>query len=113
MAVVIQTNRAWGVLQTPRTMLGVLRKSETAKSSTVKGAKSHIVDEALVLKVWQETVPNWERTRCCDVEGFPSTMGNPSFYFRREKSKQQSAMTVSLGNYARRERWDIRTRPAS
>ena len=51
----------------------------------------HIEHEALVLKVWQETVPNWERTRCCEVEGQPSATGNPSFYFRKVKSDQRSA----------------------
>jgi hypothetical protein len=63
----------------------------------------HIAHEALVLKVWQETVPNWERTRCCEAEGQPSTTGNLSFYFRRVKSNPRSARpwrseTMPAGN---------------
>src|SRR4051812_25844927 len=59
----------------------------------------HIEHEALVLKVWQETVPNWERTRCCDVVGLPTAMGNPSFYFRKVKSwALRPTETMPAGN---------------
>jgi hypothetical protein len=71
-AVVTLTNRAFDDAR---------RSPQIGDGEKLNGERGerHIEREALVLKVWQETVPNWERTRCCDS-------GSPSFSFRRVKS---------------------------